>query len=603
MVYSIMNDEPVPLQHYIPEAPAELLHILDRALEKDREERYQTVHEMLIDLRRLKKDSARMSLQPHYGTSAPGTGVPVPAEEGKKGLSKRLWVRVAGLLFLCAVPVAYFLLRVPATRLDPNRTTVTLKIPFREMWYPSLSRDGNWVVFPARDEGGKWDIFWMNVAAGKPTRVTDELVYSIYYCDISPDLSQIVFECSDKPKGCTKVRITASQGGESRTLVDTGVVPKWNRDGGRIGYMRVGSAPRSEFPSASGKLEIWSIRPDGTDNRLELIDTATTQDPTAFCWSPDGGSITWVRNYPEGYGEVMVRELSTGKERQLTFDRKKVDEAIWAANDEILFVSNKSGQSNLWTIPAWGGQATQVTQGGVPVGGAKISDDSRRLVYMQMENIAHIWISSIDGTNPHQVMSDDTRALTASFSPDGKHLALISRDVDEFNEEAHLYVMDRDGKNQRQLSSGSEIVTASRWSPDGKWLAYSSRAIGEPGDSDRVYLIQPLKPGSPRMLCKGYCWWIDDANLVVFDQMKTSRYSIKGGTSTRVYQDSTFAVPLNAYGQLVFFDFREGRDSWWVVAVDSAGRQEGRARRICPPDAMDISSSHDSALLCVPERR
>jgi serine/threonine-protein kinase len=50
MVYSIVNEAPAPLQQYLPGAPSELLHILDRALEKDREDRYQTVQDMLIDL-------------------------------------------------------------------------------------------------------------------------------------------------------------------------------------------------------------------------------------------------------------------------------------------------------------------------------------------------------------------------------------------------------------------------------------------------------------------------------------------------------------------------------------------------------------------------
>ncbi len=38
MVYAIVNEEPEPLQHYVPDTPSELLHILGRALEKDRGE-------------------------------------------------------------------------------------------------------------------------------------------------------------------------------------------------------------------------------------------------------------------------------------------------------------------------------------------------------------------------------------------------------------------------------------------------------------------------------------------------------------------------------------------------------------------------------------
>jgi Tol biopolymer transport system component len=237
--------------------------------------------------------------------------------------------------------------------------------------------------------------------------------------------------------------------------------------------------------------------------RRELIDTVTTHGPDAFCWSPGGGSITWVRNYPERYGEVMVCELATGEERQLTFDRKNVDEVVWATNDEILFVSNKSGQTNLWMIPAGGGEATQIAQGAVPITGPRISADNKVLLYMQMEDIAHIWISAVDGSNAQQVTSPDISVTSASFSLDGKHISYVAKDIDPYNPEVHLYVMDHDGKNQRQLTSGSENVSRGRWSPDGKWLAFLSRALGEPPDSNRICLIQPFNPGPPRLLCKG----------------------------------------------------------------------------------------------------
>ncbi len=58
--YAILNEEPHPIQKYLPEASSELLHILDRALEKDPEDRYQSVHDMLIDLRRVHKQTSRV---------------------------------------------------------------------------------------------------------------------------------------------------------------------------------------------------------------------------------------------------------------------------------------------------------------------------------------------------------------------------------------------------------------------------------------------------------------------------------------------------------------------------------------------------------------
>jgi len=74
---SILRVEPVPLSYYSPEMPAELERILAKALEKEREERYQTVKDLLPDLKRLKQRQEfeaelERSVQP--GTSG-GTGM------------------------------------------------------------------------------------------------------------------------------------------------------------------------------------------------------------------------------------------------------------------------------------------------------------------------------------------------------------------------------------------------------------------------------------------------------------------------------------------------------------------------------------------------
>jgi len=75
LMYSITNEPPTPLEKYIPDAPAELLHIINRSLEKDPEDRYQTVHDMVIDIRRMKKDSTRVSqsAMPRMQTPQPGS--------------------------------------------------------------------------------------------------------------------------------------------------------------------------------------------------------------------------------------------------------------------------------------------------------------------------------------------------------------------------------------------------------------------------------------------------------------------------------------------------------------------------------------------------
>jgi len=56
VVASILERDPVPLVRVAPEVPYELERIVSKSLAKDREERYQTTKDLLIDLRRLKRN-------------------------------------------------------------------------------------------------------------------------------------------------------------------------------------------------------------------------------------------------------------------------------------------------------------------------------------------------------------------------------------------------------------------------------------------------------------------------------------------------------------------------------------------------------------------
>lgn len=70
LMYSIVNEEPQSILKYIPKPSSELLHIFNKALEKDQNDRYQSAAELVVDLRRLKKDTGKVS-RPETIASAP----------------------------------------------------------------------------------------------------------------------------------------------------------------------------------------------------------------------------------------------------------------------------------------------------------------------------------------------------------------------------------------------------------------------------------------------------------------------------------------------------------------------------------------------------
>mgnify|MGYP001610017123 FL=1 len=60
LMYSIVNEEPQSILNYIPKPSSELLHIFNKALEKDPNDRHQSAAELVVDLRRLKKDTSKV---------------------------------------------------------------------------------------------------------------------------------------------------------------------------------------------------------------------------------------------------------------------------------------------------------------------------------------------------------------------------------------------------------------------------------------------------------------------------------------------------------------------------------------------------------------
>ncbi len=56
IIGALIHKEPQPLSTLLPNTPAELQHIVSKALRKDRDERYQTVKSLLVDLKTLKQE-------------------------------------------------------------------------------------------------------------------------------------------------------------------------------------------------------------------------------------------------------------------------------------------------------------------------------------------------------------------------------------------------------------------------------------------------------------------------------------------------------------------------------------------------------------------
>jgi Tol biopolymer transport system component/predicted Ser/Thr protein kinase len=584
IIYSILNEDPEPVQKYRPEVSSELLHIINRALEKDPEERYQSVHDLLIDLQRVKKETSRVSRSkvPPLVTEEGRVFSEEPKVPTDGGRTRHIksWLLMGSVIALVSIIIVIIILLLPsrAPRLNPNMSFRTLEIPFPEIGFPSLSRDGNWIAFSACDTNREWSIYFMNVAKGNPQRLITESFRDFGYTEISPDGSEVLFDgLSDKR--LYGVYVVSSLGGVSHKIVEPGFCSRWRPDGQRIGYILEGNSPQA--PSKSGKLEFWTVKPDGRENRLEFEDSLSyIWGCYCFDWSPDGNSIAWLRTFPDYSNDIFIHELKTGKERQLTNYRKPIDEIAWAENDKIFFTSSKSGNTNVWTIPADGGEAVQITKGSGPDLGVRVSAEGKRLLYLEQQEICHIWTANIDGSNARQMTFDNKRISMPAFSPDEKKISFLMETGDPLQPFLHVYMMQSDGTNRTQLILGDAYDYTASWSPDGKYMIYGSFPRDEQVDSSRIYLIEVSNPANPRVIGKGWwAFWVDAEKFVVIPWQPSTfstLYSIHESAPIEVSIDSTWQFPLPDGKYVMVRDMRKGNEGWWLETLQ---KKQGIARK------------------------
>jgi len=89
IIGEILYKEPKPIRESNPQVPEELQRIIVKTLEKDREDRYQTAHELMVDLRRLMKKETERSQ------------IGLPAELVKQEKSRK-WIWIGAVMVVCA---------------------------------------------------------------------------------------------------------------------------------------------------------------------------------------------------------------------------------------------------------------------------------------------------------------------------------------------------------------------------------------------------------------------------------------------------------------------------------------------------------------------
>jgi Tol biopolymer transport system component len=230
--------------------------------------------------------------------------------------------------------------------------------------------------------------------------------------------------------------------------------------------------------------DVYSVCADGSDA------VRLTEDPAydgAPAWSLDGTQIAFVSDR-SGEAQVFLMDADGGNVRQLTTDLQN-DAPIWLPDGEQIAIRTTDGQGLYWwrVLNLNTHQIVDLTEPSYDFYFQKQawSPTDPVIAYMSLteqagrnDGSSQIHVKAIDGSYDQALTDNIWANVNPVWSPDGQRLAFLSEMHGEYNVFA-LYVMDADGGKVRQISEPTFTESAVySWSPDGKQIAIGDIFLG-----------------------------------------------------------------------------------------------------------------------------
>jgi eukaryotic-like serine/threonine-protein kinase len=619
VIAEILKTDPPVLTRYVSHVPAELERIVTKALRKDREERYQVVKDLGLDLKILKqrlefeaelkrsgervvrsgeasREVAEADLTDANATQILGTPTDRAASNARTTSSAEYVVSeikrhkrsltLALLVFIVAIAGAGWWLYSFLLRLQPqSRSTGAVfeitpftSFPGNES-LPSFSPDGNRIAFSWNGEqGDNTDIYVKQIGTEDLQRLTTDPAADIEP-RWSPDGLYIAFlRQTAEDYG---LYLIPSIGGQERHLTKLSLVPP-----SRFDVVQVGWAPNGEWLAISDKGSpkepycLFAVTRDAGERRRLTSPPAGVTGDLSPAVSPDGKTVAYKHFESGGVSEIYLAPVAGGEPKRLTFsDVVKLSPAWTPDGRDILFLAESGSSIGLWRVPAAGGTPERVEAAGQAVTSFTISPQGNRLAWTQTINDTNIWQVELSGTSPRKqsakmLISSTKVDVSSQFSPDGKRIVFASTRSGR----SGIWVSDSDGQRQVQVASFDRGAAGSpRWSPDGRWIVFDGRVEG---NAD-IYLISP-EGGKPRRLTSEPSEDVvpsfsRDGQWIYFCSNRSGVLQIwklpaAGGQALQVTRGGGFDNVESPDGQFLYYVKERGEPGIWRVPV--AGGEE-----------------------------
>jgi eukaryotic-like serine/threonine-protein kinase len=444
---AILNRTPTPPVRLNPDIGG-LEQIISKAIEKDREVRYQHASELRVDLKRLRRDTE--------SGSRSAVGVDQIRQERRPPV---LWAALAVIVVGLAA-AAVFMLRSPAKPTTPDASQWIQLTNFTDSaGVPTLSPDGRMLAF-TRGTGSFGQLYVKLLPDGEPVQLTrdDLLKMSAAF---SPNGSRLAYGTTGDD---WRTWVISVLGGQPQLLLPNSTGLTWV-DAHHVMF--------SEIKTGIHLAVVTATESRSEQRNVYVPPTETGMAHFSYL-SPDGKWVMVIEMDRGGWKPCRLVPFSGGVGNPVGPQNGACTAAAWSPDGKwMYFTSDAGGHGNhIWRQAFPKGSPQQFTSGPTQQAGMAIAPDGRSLITSVGGEERSVWVHDREG---ERQVSTEGYAYNPELSQDGNFVFYLSahNGTDE-QEGGELWMSDVHSGQVTTVLPGVAISSFSL-SPDGKRVVYDVR--------------------------------------------------------------------------------------------------------------------------------